>query len=93
MRQSYAAIADPAVSLCPSQVSTSISGLNREPLLSSRNPALRRIKLPAAGLFTLMQGFIHWMRCGVTISINSRDVITFVFFQNFGKCRRLPVTR
>ena len=32
-------------------------------------------------------------RCGATRSINSRDEIIFVFFQNFGKCRWLPVTR
>ena len=31
--------------------------------------------------------FIHVTRCGETMSINSREVITFVFFQNFGKCR------
>jgi hypothetical protein len=33
------------------------------------------------------------MRCGATTLMNSRDVITFVLFQNFGKCRTLPVTR
>jgi hypothetical protein len=29
----------------------------------------------------------HETRCGATILMNSRDVITFVFFHNFGKCR------
>ncbi len=29
----------------------------------------------------------HETRCGATISTNSRDVITLVFFQNLGKCR------
>src|SRR6266851_2001542 len=35
----------------------------------------------------------HEMRWGATMLISSRDVITLVFFQNFGKCRWLPVTR
>src|SRR6266849_1168203 len=35
----------------------------------------------------------HEMRWGATMLMNSRDVITLVFFQNFGKCRWLPVTR
>src|SRR3989442_1211687 len=38
-------------------------------------------------------GPLHGMRCGATTLINSRDVITLVFFQNFGKCRWLPVTK
>ena len=29
----------------------------------------------------------HGIRCGAAMLMNSRDVITFVFFQNFGKCR------
>ena len=29
----------------------------------------------------------HWTRCGATSMMNSREVIIFVFFQNFGKCR------
>jgi hypothetical protein len=36
---------------------------------------------------------LHEMRCGATMLMNSRDVITLVIFQNFGKCRWLPVTR
>jgi hypothetical protein len=36
---------------------------------------------------------LHGMRCGATTLINSRDVITLVFFQNFGKWPWLPVTR
>ena len=40
-----------------------------------------------------LQTCLHGMRCGATTLINSRDVITLVFFQNFGKCRWLPVTR
>ena len=32
------------------------------------------------------------IRCGATMPMNSRDVITFVFFQNLGKCLWLPVT-
>ena len=32
-------------------------------------------------------------RCGATMSMNSREVITLVCFQNFGKWRVLPVTR
>jgi len=35
----------------------------------------------------------HGMRCGATMLMNSRDVITLVFFQNFGKCLVFPVTR
>ena len=35
----------------------------------------------------------HVMRCGATMLMNSRDVITLVFFQNLGKCRWFPVTR
>src|ERR1017187_5657359 len=33
------------------------------------------------------------MRCGATMPMNSRDVVTLVFFQNLGKCRWSPVTR
>lgn len=33
------------------------------------------------------------MKCGATMLMNSRDVITLVFFQNFGKCRWLPVIK
>ena len=29
----------------------------------------------------------HGRRCGATMLMNSRDVITLVFFQNSGKCR------
>jgi len=35
---------------------------------------------------------LHVMRCGATMLMSSRDVITFVFFQNFGKCRWFAVT-
>lgn len=35
----------------------------------------------------------HDIKCGATMLMNSRDVITLVFFQDLGKCRRLPVTR
>jgi hypothetical protein len=37
------------------------------------------------------QGHPHEVRCGATMLMNSLDVITLVFFQNFGKCRWLPV--
>ena len=37
--------------------------------------------------------FGYGSKWGATMSINSRDVITLVFFQNFGKCRWLPVSR
>ena len=33
------------------------------------------------------------IRCGATMLMNSREVITLVFFQNLGKCLWLPVTR
>lgn len=33
------------------------------------------------------------IRCGATMPMNSREVITLVFFQNLGKCFWLPVTR
>ena len=29
----------------------------------------------------------HRIRCGATMLMNSREVITLVFFQNLGKCR------
>jgi hypothetical protein len=31
--------------------------------------------------------------CGATMLMNSREVITLVFFQNFGKCLTFPVTK
>lgn len=35
----------------------------------------------------------YGMKCGATMLMNSREVITLVFFQNLGKCRWLPVIR
>jgi hypothetical protein len=37
--------------------------------------------------------FRYGMKCGAAMLMNSRVVITLVCFQNFGKCRRLPVIR
>jgi hypothetical protein len=39
------------------------------------------------------QSDLQALTCGATMLMNSRDVITLVFFQNLGKCRWLPVTR
>jgi hypothetical protein len=33
------------------------------------------------------------IKCGATMLMNSRDVITLVFLQNFGKCLGFPVIR
>ena len=33
------------------------------------------------------------IKCGATMLMNSRELITLVVFQNFGKCRWLPVIR
>ncbi len=35
----------------------------------------------------------HDNRCGATMFINSRGVMTFVLFQKSGKCLTFPVTR
>jgi|GEM_PF-3677333 len=35
----------------------------------------------------------YGIKCGATMLMNSREVITLVFFQNLGKCRKLPVIR
>ena len=48
---------------------------------------------PRLALRVKAQAAVQEPRCGATRSINSRDEMIFVFFQNFGKCRWLPVTR
>jgi hypothetical protein len=35
----------------------------------------------------------YGIKCGATMPMNSRDVITLVFFQNLGECRWLTVIR
>lgn len=55
-----------------------------------------QIMMPTFGILVailLIVAIKAGTRCGATISINSREVTTLVFFQNFGKCRWFPVIR
>ena len=52
---------------------------------------IANLEMHAAGRFEVSS--LQVIRCGATMLMNSRDVITLVFFQNLGKCRWLPVNR
>ena len=59
---------------------------------ATRHRRIHRAEFRGYGCRRVGQSFLG-LRCGVTMPMNSRDVITLVFFQNLGKYLGLPVTR
>ena len=49
--------------------------------------------LRCSPISSFLSGGCYLTRCGAAKLRNSREVTIFVFFQNFGKCRKFPVTR